>query len=260
MSEQKQQKDLPKHPVKTVAGQMIEEKNEKEEHAAPENVLDVNEHMTEKEKFRLMTKRQKRAYVMEYYAPKVLLALAVIGILVFLAVKYFTAETSVLNIVAVNTGEQTSDADEKTYYEDFLLENGYDPKKECVSINTGLGASSDPNDAMSRQSLELIQNKFMTNSVDVFFADTELVLSLGEFGYMQNLDTVLSEEMKEKYKDSFVYSTVLETGEKIPVGIKIKDNPWVQKTGWYTGDVAVGFGENAKHMALALRFLEYMQK
>lgn len=113
---------------------------------------------------------------------------------------------------------------------------------------------------MSRQSLELIQNKFMTNSVDVFFADTELVLSLGEFGYMQNLDTVLSEEMKEKYKDSFVYSTVLETGEKIPVGIKIQDNPWVQKTGWYTGDVAVGFGENAKHMALALRFLEYMQK
>lgn len=29
MSEQKQQKDLPKHPVKTVAGQMIEEKMKK---------------------------------------------------------------------------------------------------------------------------------------------------------------------------------------------------------------------------------------
>lgn len=65
------------------------------------------------------------------------------------------------------------------------------------------------------------------NAVDVFFADSELVLSLGEFGYMQNPDLVLSDELKEKYKDSFVYAAVIETGEKMPAGIKIGGNKWV---------------------------------
>jgi len=43
----------------------------------------------------------------------------------------------------------------------------------------------------------------MANAVDVFFADTDLVMSFGEFGYMQDLDKVLTDELKEKYKDSF---------------------------------------------------------
>ena len=48
--------------------------------------------------------------------------------------------------------------------------------------------------------------------------------------------------------------------EKIPVGIKIGDNSWVKDTGWYEMDVAVGFGENAKNMDLALEFLEYISR
>lgn len=51
---------------------------------------------------------------------------------------------------------------------------------------------------MSQDSLQLIQNKFMANAVDVFFADTDLVMSFGEFGYMQDLDKVLTDELKEK--------------------------------------------------------------
>uniref|UniRef100_UPI004025A702 hypothetical protein n=1 Tax=Coprococcus sp. TaxID=2049024 RepID=UPI004025A702 len=258
MSDQKKQEKMPQ--IKTVAGHIIGNEIEKTEEHTPENVLDVNEHMSEKEKIHLMTKQQKRAYIMEYYAPKILFAFVIVGIVAFLVVKFFTTETEVLNIVAVNTNGRASDADEKAYYKDFLVENGYNTKKECVNINTGIGVSTDPDDTMSQQSLSLIQSKFMANSVDIFFADTELVLSLGEFGYMQNLDTVLSAKMKEYYKNSFVYATVLETGERIPVGIKIQNNPWLQKTGWYTGDVAVGFGDNAKHMDLALKFLEYIQK
>ena len=46
----------------------------------------------------------------------------------------------------------------------------------------------------------------------------------------------------------------------LPVGIKIGDNSWVKDTGWYEMDVAVGFGENAKNMDLALEFLEYISR
>ena len=44
----------------------------------------------------------------------------------------------------------------------------------------------------------------------------------------------------------------------MPVGINIANNPWVKDTGWYGGDVAVGFGKNAKNMELAIKFLEYI--
>ena len=130
----------------------------------------------------------------EYYAPKALFALVVVGIVVFLVVKHFTAESAVLNILAVNTTQQESAANDKAYYEEFLSENGLDAEKEYVSISTGIGVSTDPNDAMSQDSLQLIQNKFMANAVDVFFADTDLVMSFGEFGYMQDLDKVLTDE------------------------------------------------------------------
>ncbi len=247
--------------VKSIAGHIIatgDDDAEKKAKKVPESVLDADEHMSEKEKLGLMNKQQKREYIMEYYAPKAIFALVVVGIICFLVVKHFTAASAALNILAVNTTQQESAANEKSYYTEFLENNGYDGDKEYVSISTGIGVSTDPNDAMSQDSLQLVQNKFMANAVDVFFADSELVLSLGEFGYMQNLDTVLSDDLKEKYKDSFVYATVIETGEKMPVGIKIGGNQWVKDTGWYGDDVAVGFGENATHMELALAFLEYI--
>lgn len=247
-----------KKNVKSIAGHIINEKTDEKEKREPESVLDVDEHMSEKQKLSLMNKQQKKEYILEYYAPKAIFALVIVGIEVFLIVKHFTASSAALNILAVNTTQQESVANDKSYYDDFLQQNEIDASEEYVSISTGIGVSTDPNDAMSQDSLQLIQNKFMANAVDVFFADTDLVLSLGEFGYMQNLDTVLSDELKEKYKDSFVYATVIETGEKMPVGITVGDNQWVKDTGWYENDVAIGFGENAKDMDLAIKFLEYI--
>ena len=56
--------------------------------------MDVDEHMSEKQKLSLMNKQQKREYILEYYAPKALFALVVVGIVVFLVVKHFTAESA----------------------------------------------------------------------------------------------------------------------------------------------------------------------
>ena len=180
--EKEKEIEIEKKNVKSIAGHIIDEKTDEKEKREPESVLDVDEHMSEKQKLSLMNKQQKREYILEYYAPKALFALVVVGIVVFLVVKHFTAEAAALNILAVNTTQQGSAANDKEYYEEFLGENGLDAEKEYVSISTGIGVSTDPNDAMSQDSLQLIQNKFMANAVDVFFADTDLVMSFGEFG------------------------------------------------------------------------------
>ena len=157
----KKEREIEKKNIKSIAGHIIDEKTDEKEKREPESVLDVDEHMSEKQKLSLMNKQQKKEYILEYYAPKALFALAVVGIVVFLIVKHFTAGSAALNILAVNTAQQESAANDKAYYEEFLSENGFDANEEYVSISTGIGVSTDPNDAMSQDSLQLIQNKFM---------------------------------------------------------------------------------------------------
>ena len=85
------EKEIEKKNVKSIAGHIIDEKTDEKEKREPESVLDVDEHMSEKQKLSLMNKQQKREYILEYYAPKALFALVVVGIVVFLVVKHFTA-------------------------------------------------------------------------------------------------------------------------------------------------------------------------
>ena len=108
--EKEKEIEIEKKNVKSIAGHIIDEKTDEKEKREPESVLDVDEHMSEKQKLSLMNKQQKREYILEYYAPKALFALVVVGIVVFLVVKHFTAEAAALNILAVNTTQQGSAA------------------------------------------------------------------------------------------------------------------------------------------------------
>ena len=76
------EKEIEKKNVKSIAGHIIDEKTDEKEKREPESVLDVDEHMSEKQKLSLMNKQQKKEYILEYYAPKALFALVVVGIVV----------------------------------------------------------------------------------------------------------------------------------------------------------------------------------
>ena len=79
----KKEREIEKKNIKSIAGHIIDEKTDEKEKREPESVLDVDEHMSEKQKLSLMNKQQKKEYILEYYAPKALFALVVVGIVVF---------------------------------------------------------------------------------------------------------------------------------------------------------------------------------
>ena len=60
----------------------------------------------------------------------------------------------------------------------------------------------------------------------------------------------------EKYKDDIVYVKSTETGKKYPIGIKLKGNAWVEKTGWYPDTCVVGLAAGLKNKDLAVKFIE----
>ena len=123
-------------------------------------------------------------------------------------------------------------------------------------VSSNRGASANENDGASAESIQMIQSLFMTQSVDVFFSDYDFFYSLGEFDYFTDIRECFPEEVLEKYKDDIVYVKSTETGKKYPIGIKLKGNAWVEKTGWYPDTCVVGLAAGLKNKDLAVKFIE----
>ncbi|MFR4706772.1 MAG: hypothetical protein ACLT96_12835 [Roseburia faecis] len=212
---------------------------------------------TEREKLKELHGTDKVWYLVQYYGLQTVVALAVIGILAFLIVHYVTQKDTALEIMAVNAIQSADNpAGDSGYYNGFLKENGLDPDKSEVLVSSNLGASANENDGASAESIQMIQSLFMTQSVDVFFADYDFFYSLGEFDYLADIREYLPEELLEKYKDDLVYVKSTETGKKYPIGIKLEKNAWVKETGWYPDTCVVGLAEGLKNKDLAVKFIE----
>lgn len=212
---------------------------------------------TEREKLKELHGTDKVWYLVQYYGLQTVVALAVIGILAFLIVHYVTQKDTALEIMAVNARQSADNKmEDSDYYDSFLKENGIDPDKNEVLVSSNLGASANENDGASAESIQMIQSRFMTQSVDVFFADYDFFYSLGEFDYLADIREYLPEELLEKYKDDLVYVKSIETGKKYPIGIKLEKNAWVKETGWYPDTCVVGLADGLKNKDLAVKFIE----
>lgn len=212
---------------------------------------------TEKEKLKELHGTDKVWYLVQYYGLQTVVALAVIGILAFLIVHYVTQKDTALEIMAVNARQSADNKmEDSDYYDSFLKENGIDPDKNEVLVSSNLGASANENDGASAESIQMIQSRFMTQSVDVFLADYDFFYSLGEFDYLADIREYLPEDLLEEYKEDFVYVKSTETGKKYPIGIKLKGNAWVEKTGWYPDTCVVGLAAGLKNKDLAVKFIE----
>lgn len=212
---------------------------------------------TEREKLKELHGKDKIWYLVHYYGLQTIVALAIIGIISFLIIHYVTQKDTALEIMAVNAMQsEDNPAGDSGYYNGFLKENGLDPDKSEVLVSSNLGASAKENDGASAESIQMIQSRFMTQSVDVFFADYDFFYSLGEFDYLADIREYLPEELLEKYKDDLVYVKSIETGEKYPIGIKLEKNAWVKETGWYPDTCVVGLADGLKNKDLAVKFIE----
>ena len=212
---------------------------------------------TEREKLKELHGKDKIWYLVHYYGLQTIVALAIIGIISFLIIHYVTQKDTALEIMAVNAMQaEDNPAGNSGYYNDFLKEHGLDPDKSEVLVSSNLGASTNENDGASAESIQMIQSRFMTQSVDVFFADYDFFYSLGEFDYLADIREYLPEELLEKYKDDLVYVKSTETGKKYPIGIKLEKNAWVKETGWYPDTCVVGLADGLKNKDLAVKFIE----
>ena len=127
---------------------------------------------TEREKIKELHGKDKAWYLLQYYGLQTVIALVLIAVVGYVVIHYVTQKNTALQIMAVNTVQsENNPASEESYYTDFLTENGLDPKENTVLVSCDLGATTNPDDSASVESIQMIQSRFMTGSVDVFFSD-----------------------------------------------------------------------------------------
>lgn len=217
---------------------------------------------TTREMLKSMKFTDKVVFIVQYYGLKILAVIAAIALVIYLIVHFAFAKEVVLNIVAVNARDIaiTSAADEQSFYEDFLktyVENTDDVE---VEISSNVSVSEDESNSAGMQNLQAIQVQLMAGTVDDVLADEAFATSLGEMGYLADITTILPQDVLDKYADDIVYATSVDTNETAPVGIRLKDNEWLKKSGWYANveNPVIGVSAAADHADLAVDFMLYV--
>lgn len=215
------------------------------------------EDRTEREKLKQLHGKDKAWYLIQYYGIQTVVALALIVTTLYFIIHYVTQKDPVLQIMAVNANRiEVNPAAEEDYYTEFLRENGLDPDKQTVLVSCNLGATTNPDDNASVESIQMIQSRFITGSVDVFFSDYDFFYSLGEFDYLADLTAYLPKTLLEQYKDDLVYVKSAQTGKKYPAGITLEHNSWVEASGWYDDSCVIGLAEGLENSDTAVKFIE----
>lgn len=187
---------------------------------------------TTREKLKSMKFTDKVVFIVQYYGLKILAVIAAIALVIYLIVHFAFAKEVVLNIMAVNAQDiatTSAAADEQSFYEDFLKTHVENTDDVEVEISSNVSVSEDESNSAGMQNLQAIQVQLMAGTVDDVLADE-------------------------------AFATSVDTNETAPVGIRLKDNAWLKKSGWYANveNPVIGVSAAADHADLAVDFMLYV--
>ena len=89
-----------------------------------------------------------------------------------------------------------------------------------------------------------------------FFSDEEFLKLMGGTDYLADLRDYLPKEVLDRYEDQQIMVFKYHDGRNDCGGIRLENNEWVRKTGWYQETAAVGLADGMKNPELAVALLE----
>lgn len=218
--------------------------------------MEQEDRIRQKEQWKKLSPAEKWQYFKDYYLWITIGVAAGIAIVIFLIVHFATRTSFVMGVMAVNTDGEQSQATNSDYFTDFLREHGVTSQRDVVNLNYTIWIDPHSDSDVDSTNLSTIQVLFMTRSVDVFFSDEEFLKLMGGTDYLVDLRDYLPEELLAQYEEQQI--TVLDTmtGETIVAGIRLENNDWLKRTGWYQETAAVGLADGMKNSELAVALLE----
>jgi len=212
--------------------------------------------MEAKPDFKNMSTYKKLEYVWDYYRFHILGTIILVIVFGSIIHHYATLKTAVLDMIFLNAYSMEH---EKDPFEDFLIEQGYDPNEYEIYLTTSLAFTLTEDDYQADYTtLQAVSAMFATGTIDVFAMPPQVFDDYATAGYIMDLRTVFTEEELSNYDDIIVYSTITETGEVIPSAINLKDCKWIEDNGYYAGNYYLGITINNDSTDLTKEFILYI--
>ena len=212
--------------------------------------------MEAKPDFKNMSTGKKLEYVWDYYRFHILGTIVLVIVFGSIIHHYATIKTAVLDMIFLNAYSAENENDP---FEEFLLEQGYDPNEYEVYLTTSLGFLLTEDDYQADYTtLQALSAMFSTGEVDVFATPPQVFVEYAPAGYMTDLSTVFTEDELAAYSDKIVYATLEETGETSPFAFNLNGCRWLNDYGYYAGDYYMAITANSDSPELTKEFILYI--
>lgn len=188
--------------------------------------------MEHKTPFKELNFNQKVQYIWDYYKIPIIAVIIVIAVAASFVHDITSQKHTALSVVCVNVAGG-ADTDGDSLFGDVLKSSGYDTSKNEISVNTNINISLDSN-GLDYQNMAVLTAHFSAHDYNICFMDDKTFDHYVESETFCDLRDYLDEETIEKYTDALTYTTS-ESGEKVPVGIRLSadTNSWLADSGLY---------------------------
>ena len=219
--------------------------------------------------------KEKLSYFKEYYLKTTLIVVAVTIFVGSLAYTMITApdDTAFSAAFFNDTGlssdttlaesfaeyAQIDTSEHEVYIDATFTFPGFTSVEAEPSTDATTGISSSMGSYQDYIGIEKVMAMMATSELDIIAGDAETFEYFSRSECFHTLTDILSAELLEKYADRIYYFTNEETGETLPLGIRINDAPKIIEHHYYTQDEAyIGFVANSNSLDNAILFLEYI--
>lgn len=211
--------------------------------------------MKRKPDFSSMSKKQIIEYVWDYYKIPIIIFIFIICSLISSLYKNITAKKSILELIMVNS---TSSYDGAMGSDDFIVQQGLDPKKYEIHATSSFRMSlSEENYAEDYYVIQTLIARLTEGDVDVFGGTPEVFKEFAMEGYFADLRDYYTEEELAAYESLLVYTIHPDTQETYPCGFNLGDSAWNERYYYFDGDCQFGILFNADNADTSKNFLTY---
>lgn len=214
----------------------------------------------QKDKLAQKTWKDKCKYFWDYYK-----IYTIVGIVLVIIVASFVKDLltnnqkSVFQATIINSEIQFMDDKYETEFGKYL---GIDTGKEKVIFDNTYGIHLDNTDQMTVASSQKIVANTQLALIDVMIAPKDVIEYYAGVDFLSDIRNVISAEQFEELDEhgNICYAKT-ENGNKIPVGIVVKDTKWIKDTGLYVKQTPIlGVLSNTEHVENVRKFLTYMNE
>lgn len=209
-----------------------------------------------------MTKKEKAAYIWEYYRLPIVGSLLAIIFVVSLVVSIVRNNYDTVCYIAVADGhisDGTKDLDVLTKGMTEYL--GVDGKKKRVDFDYTYTLREKELDQDAAISSDKLLTLAYAGDLDGFICEREFVDYFGKDtgDFYCDLNTVFDEEEMEFLKDNLIYCRT-EKGQYVPFAVKIKDAPVIKDSDLSLDNPCYGICSTSKYKSNAADFIRYIFK